>query len=474
MQMQQMQQVQMMQMQQMQMQQQQQQQRMLQEENAQKAAEASSRQQNERAEAGGGAVPDATETANAGAASEWHAGLEEEMRSYAREAEGDDVATTADGEYGHEGLGESATIERLAAAWAEAEAEYAAEYDASDMAAATYGRDLDGGGWGPREAEPRPYEFSEASRTHLVDRVASTAEAGTAADRTARADDVDLFSEGMRRFEAGDIADAILAFESHLQNVDPDSSDAWRMLGRCHAENDEDPRAIACLERAVERDPYSPEALLALGVSHVNELDHARALESLRGWISHNPSYAGMELTPELVGGGTAGEAERSSLEELKNLLQRAMEYEPLDAADALEALGVVCNVSREYDFAVDSFNKALESRPDDYQLWNKLGATLANSGRSSEALPAYHRALAIKPKYARAWLNMAISHSNLKNYDEAARCYLQTLSLNPGADHVWSYLRIALTSTEQWDLLPLAAARNLEAFSEHFDFVKY
>jgi tetratricopeptide (TPR) repeat protein len=49
-----------------------------------------------------------------------------------------------------------------------------------------------------------------------------------------------------------------------------------------------------------------------------------------------------------------------------------------------------------------------------DYSLWNKLGATLANSQRSEEALPAYHRALDLKPKYARGWLNLGISHANL------------------------------------------------------------
>ncbi|KAL7574655.1 hypothetical protein ACA910_003003 [Epithemia clementina (nom. ined.)] len=108
------------------------------------------------------------------------------------------------------------------------------------------------------------------------------------------------------------------------------------------------------------------------------------------------------------------------------------------------------------------------------YQLWNKLGATLANSHRSEQALPAYHRALQLKPKYARGWLNLAISHSNLHHYAEAARCYLQTLSLNPAAVHCWSYLRIALTCDEKFDLLPLVAEQNLAAFQEHFDFVIY
>lgn len=47
-----------------------------------------------------------------------------------------------------------------------------------------------------------------------------------------------------------------------------------------------------------------------------------------------------------------------------------------------------------------------------------QLGATLANHGRSEEALPAYRRAIASKPGYARAWLNMGISQ--VSNPDHA------------------------------------------------------
>ena len=302
----------------------------------------------------------------------------------------------------------------------------------------------------------------------------------------------------MRHFDEGNISEAILCFESTLRNIDPEHADAWRMLGKCHTENDEDQKAIVCWLRSLERDPFSPETLLALGVSYVNELDHERAIETLRGWVANHPLYAGMiddnidangleeedlygsasleNDAREQPPGGRRAMRARTAVEmrDVERLLLRALDYDRTAdaAADVYEALGVVYNVSRDYDAAADAFRRAIDVRPADYQLRNKLGATLANGNRSDEALPSYREALSLKPKYARGWLNMAISHSNLHNYFEAARCYLQTLSLNPDAKHVWSYLRIALTCDEKWDLLPLAASQNLNAFREHFDFV--
>ena len=281
---------------------------------------------------------------------------------------------------------------------------------------------------------------------------------------------VDLMAKGMKYFEQGNTKQAILCFESQLRNVDPDNSEAWLMLGKCNAENDEDRKAITCLENAVERDPYSTDALLSLGVSYVNELNYEQSLKHLNNWVTHNPN---LEISLDV------DDQEINGLDKVKALLNHAKEFSKANnnqdsTVDVLEALGVVYNVSREYDNAVECFQTAANMRPGDYQLWNKLGATLANNQQSEEAQSAYQKALSIKPKYARAWLNMAIAHSNLQNNDEAARCYLQTLSLNPDAVHIWSYLRITLTCGERWDLLPLAASQNISAFKEHYDFVQY
>jgi peroxin-5 len=59
------------------------------------------------------------------------------------------------------------------------------------------------------------------------------------------------FDEGMRLFHAGSLRDAVLAFQA-VVGKEPNHSEAWRMLGVVHQENDEDKKAILCLERAVE------------------------------------------------------------------------------------------------------------------------------------------------------------------------------------------------------------------------------
>jgi peroxin-5 len=119
------------------------------------------------------------------------------------------------------------------------------------------------------------------------------------------------------------------------------------------------------------------------------------------------------------------------------------------DNTDVHVVLGVLYNVSQDYDGAVECFRKVIRMplvepsvfsvevfthvlrvsplqaaalRPDDYSILNKLGATLANSNKSGEALALYRRALDMRPTYARGWLNLGISHANMADYGDAAK----------------------------------------------------
>merc|ERR1719163_1784285 len=121
----------------------------------------------------------------------------------------------------------------------------------------------------------------------------------------------------------------------------------------------------------------------------------------------------------------------------------------PLDA-DVFTALGVMENINRNYDAAVRALGAACRLRPDHYANWNKLGATLANSGKSEDAIIAYHQALTLKPNYARTWSNLAIAHANLGQHQDAARFYLSSLVLNPDAVHIWNFLHSAVLNLDE------------------------
>ncbi|KAH6778671.1 peroxin 5 [Perilla frutescens var. frutescens] len=264
--------------------------------------------------------------------------------------------------------------------------------------------------------------------------------------------------EGQELFRKGLLSEAVLALEAEVLK-NPDNAEGWRLLGIAHAENDDDQQAIAAMMRAHEVDPTNLEVLLALGVSHTNELEQAAALKYLYSWLRHHPKY-GAIAPPD--------QPENLYYADVARLYNDAAKLSP-DDADVHIVLGVLYNLSREYDRAIESFQTALKLKPRDYSLWNKLGATQANSVQSADAISAYQQALDLKPNYVRAWANMGISYANQGMYEDSIRYYVRALAMNPKADNAWQYLRISLSCASRNDMLEACDSRNLDILQKEF-----
>ncbi|KAL4786659.1 hypothetical protein BJX76DRAFT_346161 [Aspergillus varians] len=249
------------------------------------------------------------------------------------------------------------------------------------------------------------------------------------------------FEEGMKIIqEGGNLSLAALAFEAAVQK-DPDHVKAWTMLGTSQAQNEKELPAIRALEQALKADPNNLDALMGLAVSYTNEGYDSTAYRTLERWLS--VKYPQIINPDNLSSDADLGFTDRQILHErVTDLFIQAAQLSPSGAQmdpDVQVGLGVLFYCAEEYEKAVDCFTTALAStesgttnqREQLHLLWNRLGATLANSGRSEEAIEAYEQALNINPNFVRARYNLGVSCINIGCYPEAAQHLLGALSMH-------------------------------------------
>jgi peroxin-5 len=253
------------------------------------------------------------------------------------------------------------------------------------------------------------------------------------------------FEEGQKIMrEGGNLSLAALAFEAAVQK-DKDFVEAWVALGQAQAQNEKESPAIRALERALDIDPNSLEALMGLAVSYTNEGYDTLAYRTLERWVGVKYPQLGVPARGTEAGPDPEemGFTDRHQLhEKVTNYFLRAAQLNPSGGAvdvDVQVGLGVLFYGSEDYDKAVDCFTAALNSHAhgamkregEEHLLWNRLGATLANSARSEEAIEAYSRALELRPNFVRARYNLGVSCINLGVLDQAAAHLLGALSMH-------------------------------------------
>ncbi|KAI1401036.1 TPR-like protein [Hypoxylon fuscum] len=253
------------------------------------------------------------------------------------------------------------------------------------------------------------------------------------------------FEEGMRIVvEGGNLSLAALAFEAAVQK-DPTHVEAWVQLGTAQAQNEKETAAIRALEQAKSLDPNNAAALMTLAVSYTNEGYESVAYRTLERWLSVR--YPSVISPGDLSSPSELGFTERMELHDrVTNLFIKAARLRPggehMDP-DVQVGLGVLFYGAEEYEKAVDCFMAALNSTDQGssnqqnqvHLLWNRLGATLANSGKSEEAIAAYEHALTLSPNFVRARYNLGVSCINMGCHVEAAGHLLAALSMHKAVE---------------------------------------
>ncbi|KAF9653810.1 TPR-like protein [Thelephora ganbajun] len=284
-----------------------------------------------------------------------------------------------------------------------------------------------------------------------------------------------------------------LELEAAVQR-DPKNVQAWYALGVKQQDSEREQKAIEALHRAVELDPEYVPSWLALGVSHTNESNRAKAYGAIREWVKRHPKF--LQTVVGMTGGFKDEVFEPGSERSQKGMYERLIaclieivrnasgseEEQGIDP-DVQIALAVLLNSNEEYTKATDCFLTALAVRPHDWALYNRVGATLANSGNADSALEYYYRALELNPAYIRARFNLGISCVNLHRYEEAGRHILDALTLQNSdaagdprggvtSDALWNCLESVCDKMGWLDLTGACERRDLDSEYPRMAFV--
>ncbi|AMD19792.1 HCL359Cp [Eremothecium sinecaudum] len=292
-------------------------------------------------------------------------------------------------------------------------------------------------------------------------------------------DNPDAYKIGCILMENGaKLSEAALAFEAAVQQ-NPKHTDAWLKLGIVQTQNEKELCGINALEECLKLDPGNLTAMMTIAISYINEGYDVSAFTMLGKWLG--------QKYPDMVNQSIADNLNRQSLnravtEEFLKVVNSLPEIDP----EVQLGLGILFYANDNFEKTIDCFKLALAVVPNDATMWNRLGASLANSNRPEEAIQAYHRALALKPTFVRARYNLAVSSMNIGCYKEAAEYLLTALSMhevegvsmhsaaakNVPSSNILETLKRTFIAMGRRDLLDKVAPNmDLQEFRREFNF---
>lgn len=281
------------------------------------------------------------------------------------------------------------------------------------------------------------------------------------------------------------LSEAALAFEAAIKE-NPKHIDAWLKLGLVQTQNEKELNGIIALENCLNLQNDNLDAMKNLAISYINEGYDINSFTMLNRWVETkysnllNKDSNGISLENPL-------EQDRQQINEFvtKQFLTVANKLNKVDP-DVQLCLGLLFYSKDEYDKTIDCFKTALQVSPNDESMWNRLGASLANSNRSEEAIQAYHKALNLKPSFVRARYNLAVSSINIGCYKQAAEHLLTALSMHEvegtrliednnnsnNNNNILETLKRAFVAMDRNDLVEkVHPGMNLNDFKQEFKF---
>jgi len=237
-------------------------------------------------------------------------------------------------------------------------------------------------------------------------------------------------SYGSVFFQLGYHDQAGASFQRTLHD-DPSSAEALYGLGSVYLQQQNNPKARECFERAIKLSASYPDTL-------PNAWNNLGLLAAREGHTAEAIPYfqEALKLSPDhLIALDNLGNAyrQRKQWDEARKTLERAVEVGPRDP-EANYSLGMVFAQLDDPERAYDYLQRALTLRPAYPEALNNLGILYLRSQRRDQAVASFEQCIRVAPAFDQSYLNLARVYALEGTPDKARTVLLDLLKQHP--DH--------------------------------------
>ena len=232
---------------------------------------------------------------------------------------------------------------------------------------------------------------------------------------------------------------ARLARESH-----PGEAGTWIATAKVHENTNRLEDAVDAYRKAFAIDPDFPDLRLAIGNLLMRLGRDKEAGEFLREGVTTG------DTKPEVVYNYAVSQIRDGKYHAAIASLRKVVAQRP-DMASAWIALAQALRVTKQYEAAIEPYQRALALAPDAKLAYN-LGISAQKAKRWDAAIEAYEQALAMDPTMVEARYNLSLTYLSAKRYEDAVASFEAMEEFEPGSYRVHYSLGLAHYYLGQYD----------------------
>ena len=232
----------------------------------------------------------------------------------------------------------------------------------------------------------------------------------------------------------------------------PDDVEGMGVLGACLRANGEIVESLNVLNRAIELNPNHAETLINRGLIKLSQGNVPEALADLE--LAHRLKPHIKQIWDLVVRLKMEAQEYSDAIVFLSNMIEIDPENE-----NRLATLALCYQYLKNFDSAIEAYQKALAIKPDNAMVHTNLGSAFKIQGKLDEAIVAYRNALAIKPDNADAYNNMGNALQKQGKLKKAIVAFNKALAIKP--DNAEACYNMGNTLQEQGKLEEAIEAYN-------------